>query len=162
MCYAKTESVYLSLGSNLGNSRALIEEALGQIRALNQVTLCKISSFYLTAPVSDIPQPDFINAACLIETTLSPTALYTSLHRIETQLGKTPKPKNAPRLIDIDIIFFGTHFLKTPALCIPHPRWKERLFVILPLLDLIEEITYPLDDKGNCETLQLKKWKKTL
>ena len=157
MSCAKAESVYLGLGSNLGDSRTLIEEALSQIAALAEVKLCKVSAFHRTCPVSDIPQPHFLNAACLLQTTLSPHALYDALHVIEVRLGKRPKPKNAPRLIDIDILLFGTQFVDTGDLSIPHPLWRERLFVLLPLLDITEEITYPVDRVGTCETVQLKK-----
>ena len=153
-----SECVYLSLGSNIGQSCALISAAFTSIAALPEVKLIKTSRLYCTTPVSPIPQRDFINAACTLHTTLSADALYDALHKIEVQLGKVHKHKNAPRAIDIDILFFGTRFYNTPKLCIPHPRWKERLFVLIPLLDLTEEIAFPTSGAGPIETLNLKEF----
>ncbi|MCE5317434.1 MAG: 2-amino-4-hydroxy-6-hydroxymethyldihydropteridine diphosphokinase [Parachlamydia sp.] len=128
--------VYVGLGSNLGDPGALVAEALGLLEALPILSEFEASPFYLTSPVSDLPQPHFINAVCRFKTTLSPLKLFAELQKIERHLGQTPKPKNAPRLIDLDILFFGKERLLTSELEIPHPRWKERLFVLRPLADL--------------------------
>lgn len=148
--------VFLSLGSNLGPSADTILSALRAIEALPGVYDFKASSLHCTAPVSPLPQPDFLNAACCFSTQLTLEALYSFLLTIEEGLGKTPKPKEAPRPIDIDIVLFGTHYLQTPELCIPHPRWLERLFVLLPLAELTDTIVYPIDGAGEIRTLDLR------
>jgi len=140
--------VFLGLGSNLGDSISLVKEALERISSLSGIYDVKSSRLYKTSPVSAQPQPFFINAVCSFKTILSLEDLHQSLLKIEQALGKIPKAKDAPRLIDIDILFYGNTFHRTSTLCIPHPRWKERLFVLLPLLDLCKEMTYPV---SRCE-----------
>ena len=147
--------IYLSLGSNLGPSVDTIERALRSIEALAGIHSFQASSLYRTSPISPIPQAHFINAVCCFETTLTPSDLYNYLHRIEVELGKIAKPKEAPRIIDIDILLFGALFLETPELIIPHPRWQERLFVLLPLQELTKSITYPLNAQGQMRTTLL-------
>lgn len=149
--------VFLSLGSNLGPRADTLHSALRAIEALPQVYDFKASSLHRTDPVSPLPQPDFLNAACRLRTHLTLEALYSFLLIIEEQLGKTPKPKEAPRPIDIDIVLFGTHFLETAELCIPHPRWRERLFVLMPLAELTDTILYPIDDAGETRILDLQR-----
>lgn len=126
--------VYIGLGSNLGDPAGMVAEALRMLEAITSDFTA--SPFYLTSPVSDLPQPDFVNAVCRFKTALSPVELFAELQKIERHLGQSPKPKNAPRLIDLDILFFGQERLLTSVLEIPHPRWKERLFVLRPLADL--------------------------
>jgi 2-amino-4-hydroxy-6-hydroxymethyldihydropteridine diphosphokinase len=152
------ELVYLGLGSNIGNRIAIIEKAILAISKLPGVELLKASRLFVTTPVSDIPQSDYVNAACKLQTSLSAEELFKKLQKIELELGKQQKAKNAPRVIDIDILFFGNTYCETAGLQIPHPRWKERLFVLMPLSDVAKEITYPINDQGLTETLSLKKW----
>lgn len=130
------EIVYLSLGSNLGDSKKLLQSACQSIRILPQVTEVRFSAIYRSAPISPLPQPDYLNLACSLITTLDLFTLFTYLEQIEKNLGKIPKPKDAPRKIDIDILYFGNHTLNSEQLVIPHPKMKERLFVLQPLLDL--------------------------
>lgn len=141
--------VYLSLGSNIGDSCSIIRRALNAIDALAEVKLLCTSSLYRTSPVSHVPQADFINATCALTTSLSPEALYDTLHRIEVLFGKTPKEKYAPRSLDIDILFFGNLFYQTSTLSIPHPHWRERLFVLAPLSEIVKEIQVPLSDDSH-------------
>lgn len=129
-------TVYLSLGGNQENSWETIEKALDALSLLSE-GFFEVSSFYHTSPVGDENQNAFINVACRFQTTLAPKALLEKTQRIENNLGKVPKPKWAPRVIDIDILFYGIHAYADVELEIPHPRWKERLFVLVPLLDLI-------------------------
>lgn len=128
--------VYVGLGSNLGDPIEMVAEALRLLESLPSICEFAASPLYQTAPVSDMPQPDFVNAVCRFKTTLSPAELFADLQRIERRLGQSPKPKNAPRLIDLDILFYGEEHILTEQLEIPHPRWKERLFVLRPLADL--------------------------
>ncbi len=148
--------VYLGLGSNIGDSVAIIKNAIQSISKIPLTRHLKTSRLFLTTPVSDIPQADYINAVCKLQTSLPVEGLFQELQKIEVDLGKKIKPKNAPREIDIDILFFGTVSCDNAQLQIPHPRWKERLFVLMPLWDVTEEITYPIDNKGATETLRLE------
>ena len=149
-------NVFLGLGSNVGDSIAIVRGATGSIAEIPGVYDLKSSRLYRTSPVSDIAQPDFINGAVQLSTTLSAGQLLTALQDVERRWGKLPKPKNAPRPIDIDIIFFGHEQHETPELQVPHPAWKERLFVLIPLLDLTTTVSYP--DDGVISTLDLREY----
>lgn len=135
------EEVYLGLGGNIGDTHAIFDQALQLIQNTPGIYCLKTSSYYLTSPVSPIPQSDYINAVAHFKTSLSPKELFIRLKKIESFLGKIPKIKDAPRIIDLDILFFGCKYLRTQELSIPHPRWMERLFVLVPLSELTEVIT---------------------
>lgn len=130
------EIVYLGLGSNLGDSKDILQKACKSISSLPNTTHVEFSSIYLTSPVSSLPQSDYLNLACSLITTLDPFTLFMYLEQIERSLGKIPKLKDAPRKIDIDILYFGDHILYSEHLIIPHPKIKERLFALQPLLEL--------------------------
>jgi 2-amino-4-hydroxy-6-hydroxymethyldihydropteridine diphosphokinase len=125
---------FIGLGGNVGPTRRLFLQAIKQLR--KHVDGLEISHFYKTSPVSPIPQDDFLNAACKFHTSLSVNALWDLLTQIERELGKVPKERNAPRPIDIDLLFFGNQRIRELGLEVPHPRWSERLFVLRPLADL--------------------------
>lgn len=135
--------VFLSLGSNLGDSVKILDETMAKIAAMPNVDGFKASHYYLTSPVSEIPQDDFVNAACRFHTSLPPSLLLEQLQALELEMGRVRQEKNAPRRIDIDILFYGTKSIKDPGLEVPHPRWMERLFVLTPLLDLVDELSIP-------------------
>lgn len=134
------EIVYLSLGSNLGDSKDILQKACRSINLIPNTTEVKFSSIYLTSPVSPLPQSDYLNLTCSLITTLDPFTLFMYLERIEKTLGKIPKPKDAPRKIDIDILYFGNQILYSEQLIVPHPKIKERLFVLQPLLELTNSL----------------------
>ncbi len=140
---ARVTDVYLGLGGNIGDSEGAVRRAADEIRQLIGVEGAILSHLYRTAPVSPLPQPFYTNAAMRLRTSLNATELLHELQRIEYRLGKRPKPKEAPRIIDIDIILFGMERHALPHLEIPHPRWEERLFVLRPLLDLTERLATP-------------------
>jgi 2-amino-4-hydroxy-6-hydroxymethyldihydropteridine diphosphokinase len=154
------DHVYLSLGSNVGNSLKQIKTAFLEIANISHLYQLRTSRLYRTSPVSPIPQRDYINGVCRFQTTLSACDLFEELRKIEKKLGKENKAKEEPRSIDIDILFFGKEFIHENYLQIPHPRWKERLFVLIPLLDLTETITYPIG-KNEIETLSIKDYIQT-
>lgn len=131
------EKVYVGIGANLGDPFHTIQQAIALIEEIEGVTGLRRSPFYKTSPVSTIAQPDFINAVLSFECTLEPILLFSKLEAIEQLLGKGKKPKNAPRIIDLDLLFYGTLSFVSDRLTIPHPCWKERLFVLVPLLDLV-------------------------
>jgi 2-amino-4-hydroxy-6-hydroxymethyldihydropteridine diphosphokinase len=147
-------NVFIGLGGNIGYSVAVINSALLHIAALPGVQDLKMSSFYRTAPVSDLPQADYVNAVCNFKTTMNPEELFKHLEKIEILHGKAAKPKNAPRILDIDLLFFDSIRYTSDNLEIPHPRWKERLFVLIPLYDLTTTITVP-DSAGDGQTIDL-------
>lgn len=134
------EIVYLGIGSNLGNSRNILQKACKSITSLPNSTAFHFSSIYRTAPISSILQRDYLNLTCSLTTTLDPFTLFSYLEQIEQNLGKIPKPKDAPRKIDIDILYFGDRLLYSQRLIIPHPKIKERLFVLQPLLELTNSL----------------------
>jgi 2-amino-4-hydroxy-6-hydroxymethyldihydropteridine diphosphokinase len=128
--------VYLSLGGNVGDTATILKQALDAIGMLPQIELCQVSRLYRTSPVGVPNQAPYTNLVCCVWTALDPKAFLTQMQAIERQFGKVPKPQAAPRLIDIDIVFYGEYEIKQIGLEIPHPRWKERLFVLIPLLEL--------------------------
>ena len=137
-------TVYVALGSNLGDSKALITQALQSIKALTEVSDLASSRLYVTTPVSAIQQNNYLNAVCRFTTSLSAKELLIHLQQIEIVLGKTTAiEKNSPRYIDLDILLFGTETHHEEGLEIPHPRWSQRLFVLIPLLDLATELQIP-------------------
>lgn len=137
----KPSRIYLGIGGNEGPVMANLEKAIFLLKEIKEFSHFNCSSFYNTAPHEMDHPLWFINAVCSFETTLSPHEVYMITQSIERQLGKIPKPKNMGRSIDIDILFYGSERWQNDTLEIPHPRWKERLFVLVPLADLISEIT---------------------
>ncbi|MGA8164224.1 MAG: 2-amino-4-hydroxy-6-hydroxymethyldihydropteridine diphosphokinase [Waddliaceae bacterium] len=137
------EPVYVALGSNVGNRKAMLMSALKQIRNIAGVDDVVCSNFYQTIPASSIPQERYLNAVCRFKSSGNPKGIFDELERIERMLGKCPKPKEAPRIIDLDLLFFGIESYRGHGLTIPHPRWLERLFVLIPLLDLTDEVSVP-------------------
>lgn len=132
------KTAVVALGGNIGDPLQALKEALERIKKLG--TGLKISKFYKTKPMSSFKQPKFINAVCLFNTELTPSLLMLELELIEKELGKTKKPKDAPRLIDLDLLFYGNTEYEEGGLVVPHPRWKERLFVLVPLFDLMSHV----------------------
>lgn len=129
---------YIGLGSNLGDRRKNIEKVLELIKTIPSVKIVKSSSFFETQPQGCPPaSPDFLNSALKIKTSLSAPALLERLQDIEHRLGrKRTKERNAPRGIDLDILLYGRQKINRPRLIIPHPRLKERPFVLKPLKEI--------------------------
>jgi 2-amino-4-hydroxy-6-hydroxymethyldihydropteridine diphosphokinase len=137
---------YLGLGSNLGERKKNIENALGALREDINISKLKVSSFYETEPIGGPPQGLFINAVAECFYSSSASDLLSLIEKIENKLLRTREGKNSPRTIDIDILLFGEEVYDTPKLKIPHPRIKQRLFVLLPLSEFLPEYrTYALD-----------------
>jgi len=139
--------VYLSLGSNLGDRRKNLKLALREISRLPRTRIWKTSSIYKTGPI--LPpvsptQPDYFNQAAGIETQLAPPVLLGRLLEIEKKLGRVRGRKNAPRIIDIDIVYYGREILAQKGLAIPHPRAAERRFVLRPLCELDPRLLDPV------------------
>ena len=128
----------VALGANLGDAVATLQQALRDMAGLPETQLYKASSLYRSAPYEALG-PDFINAVALVHTQLSPMALLHALQALELQSGRERPFKNAPRTLDLDIIFYGDVSLETPELTLPHPRWHERAFVLQPLVEVWPE-----------------------
>jgi 2-amino-4-hydroxy-6-hydroxymethyldihydropteridine diphosphokinase len=128
----------VAFGANLGDAVATLQQALSDVAGLPETQLLKVSSLYRSAPY-EAQGPDFINAVALVHTQLSPLALLHALQALELQSGRERPYKNAPRTLDLDIIFYGEVSLDTPELTLPHPRWHERAFVLQPLAEVWPE-----------------------
>lgn len=126
----------IALGSNLDNPVQQVEAALQAIAGLQGVTLQARSSCYRTAPVGYAEQPDFINAVCQVNTTLTPQALLGALLEVEQAFGRVRTFRNAPRVLDLDLLLVEGVALDTEFLTLPHPRMHERAFVMLPLAEM--------------------------
>ena len=138
-------TVYLGLGSNLGNRQDNLDKALDLLSHRLQVE--KVSPTYDTEPVGNPDQPRFLNLVCQAHTKLAPTELLTLAKGIESKLGRTFNKANTPRPIDIDILFYGEQVIETPELVIPHPRLTERAFVLIPLAEIAPELVHPVNGK---------------
>ena len=119
-----------ALGSNIGDPKENLDMALALLREATEVT--KISSYYITKPVGYEDQPDFVNAVCIIETALPALDLLKMLNGIEKAMGRERLIKWGPRIIDLDIIQYGSVLSSAEELTLPHPRAHERKFVLEP------------------------------
>jgi len=134
--------VYLSLGSNLGDRRANLKEAL---RLLGEsLEIASVSSVYDTEPVGVGEQPRFLNLVCRVNTDIGPMQLLSLIKGIESSMGRDLSLRNAPRVIDIDIILYGDTIMESPELIIPHPRMRERAFVLVPFAEIAPEVVHPI------------------
>lgn len=142
--------VYLGLGSNMGNRGNNLDKALQLLSERMKVD--KISSVYDTEPVGNVNQPRFLNLVCRAYTRLAPLGLLTLAKAIESKLGRAGK-SDAPRPIDIDILFYDDQVIQTPGLTIPHPRLTKRAFVLVPLAQIAPDLRHPVSNKTVREML---------
>ena len=138
MQVVKPTEAFIGLGANLGDARATVERAIGQIAELPQSRLIHRSSLYRTAPVNSSGD-DYINAVVEIATALAPLELLHHLQGLENQAGRKRPYRNAPRTLDLDILLFGDLQIDSPELTVPHPRLWERAFVVMPLAEVAPE-----------------------
>jgi 2-amino-4-hydroxy-6-hydroxymethyldihydropteridine diphosphokinase len=141
----KTETVYLSLGSNLGNRQDHLDRALKLLS--ERMRLGKVSSIYDTEAVGPVTQPRFLNLACEAFTHLTPEGLLALAKGIEQKMGRHSK-SGEPRVIDIDIILYGDKVIDTRDLVIPHPHMQERSFVLIPLAEIAPDVVHPVLKKS--------------
>jgi 2-amino-4-hydroxy-6-hydroxymethyldihydropteridine diphosphokinase len=134
---------YLGLGSNLGESCDQLRLALADIDALPGTRLLACSSFYRSAPIGFLDQPDFVNAVAKVETMLTPQDQFADLLHIEQHYGRERAFHNAPRTLDLDVLLYGDLQLHEHGLTIPHPQMHHRAFVLLPLLEIAPDCAIP-------------------
>jgi len=135
-------TIYLSLGSNLGNRAANLQAAIAALPSVG-VQPQNLSSFYETAPVDYLDQPWFLNCAVQAETHLAPLPLLHALRSIEDRLGSKKAFAKGPRLLDIDILIYSDQSIAMPELQVPHPRMLDRKFVLVPLAEIAPNLTHP-------------------
>jgi 2-amino-4-hydroxy-6-hydroxymethyldihydropteridine diphosphokinase len=133
--------VYLSLGTNLGQRRRNLEQAIAGLQEVVLVTA--VSPVYETAPWGVTDQPDFYNACLAGYTDSSPQELLLFTKQLEQEIGRTPTSKWGPRLIDIDILLIDDLVMQAGGLTIPHPGLPERAFVLIPLADIAPDVMHP-------------------
>jgi 2-amino-4-hydroxy-6-hydroxymethyldihydropteridine diphosphokinase len=137
-------TVYIALGSNLGDRRASIDAAVVRLDAVPGVRVTRRSSLYETAPVGGpAGQGSYLNAVAEVATTLAPDELLALLQAIEADLGRVRAERDGPRTIDLDILLHGDTVLESPRLTLPHPRLHERLFVLDPLAEIAPGVVHP-------------------
>ncbi len=136
------QRAYIGLGANLGDARAALHAATQALALLPHTHLVAVSHHYRSAPI-DAQGPAFINAVACVDTRRTPLALLSDLQAIEAAAGRQRPFPNAPRTLDLDLLFYGHKPSTSPTLTLPHPRWAQRAFVVLPLLDLLGDDVAP-------------------
>jgi 2-amino-4-hydroxy-6-hydroxymethyldihydropteridine diphosphokinase len=146
-------SVALALGSNLGDREATLVAALEALGAL--IPDLRTSTFHDSAPVGvPSPQPRYLNAAAVGTTTLSARSLLDALLAIERRFGRAREYQNAPRTLDLDLILYGGTVIHEPGLVVPHPRFRDRAFVLAPLVEIAPQMVDPVTGKSIEELLR--------
>jgi 2-amino-4-hydroxy-6-hydroxymethyldihydropteridine diphosphokinase len=135
-------TVYLALGTNVGDRESNLHEAVRQLREAG-VHVNKLSSIYETEPVDYLDQAWFLNAALEAETDLSATELLREMRAIESRMGSAKPFAKGPRLIDLDILLYGEATIDRPELQVPHPRMLARNFVLVPLAEIAPDLRHP-------------------
>ena len=129
----------MAFGANLGDAKGAVLQAIADVGGLASTQLLKASVLYASAPVEAIG-PQFINAVALYNTELPPLDLLDALQRLENTAGRERPYLHAPRTLDLDMIWYGDLTLQSPRLTLPHPRWQQRAFVLVPLAEICPEL----------------------
>lgn len=149
------KQVFLSAGSNLGSRYDYLRSARALLGQMAETRVLRCSPYYETQP-EGVPneQPLFLNAVWEIETSLSAADLLKNLQAIEDQLERTRPYENAPRTVDLDILFYGDEMIQDEKLQVPHPRLQERYFVLKPLCDLAPKMRHPQLEKNMSQLMK--------
>lgn len=131
-------TAFVALGANLGDARKTVLVAAQALGCIPATTLLQVSPLYRTAPWQ-ASGPDFINAVAKVSTNLSAPDLLSELQALELAAGRERPYPNAPRTLDLDLLFYGEASMASPRLTLPHPRWQERAFVLAPLAAIAPE-----------------------
>lgn len=139
---------YIGIGSNVGDRAGFCRKAVEALRAAPSIEVTAVSSLYETAPVGGPPQRSFVNVVVGVETPLEPRQLLDACQGIEHRLGREPSDiRWGPRVADLDILLYGAEKVSEPDLEIPHPRLKERRFVLVPLLEIDPDAVDPWETR---------------
>ena len=144
---ASLDPCAIGLGSNLGNSIAILTGAIERLKIHPQIELLAVSSWYLTAPVGP-PQPDYVNGCATIETSLAPLDLLAVFQSIEAEFGRVRKEVWGARTLDLDLLLYGDRIIDLPTLQIPHPHMCDRAFVLIPLAQIAPARIEPRSGKS--------------
>lgn len=143
MSSSELAKVYIGIGSNLETPMQQLKSAVAALRKIPDTTLCQLSNIYQTAPIGPAGQPDYTNAAALLETALTPEALLDELQKIELNQGRVRKERWGPRTLDLDIILYAGMTIRTTRLHVPHIEMENRNFVLIPLMDINPDLILP-------------------
>lgn len=151
---SRMETAYLGLGANLGDRLTQLKQAIELLHHTSGIRVTRISSVYETDPVGYLNQPCFYNLVIEVKTTLTPSALLSVILQAEKKLHRVREVRWGPRTIDIDILLYGDRVIEQEDLQVPHPRMKERAFVLVPLLELAGNRVIP----GTDQTVEQLAW----
>lgn len=148
------EPVFIALGSNLGDSARHIRDAVALLDRSDGFDVLAVAPLYESAPMYVEDQPSFVNTCLVGRSSIGPEALLALLKSVEKEIGRQATYRNGPRVIDLDIVYFGQEVFETTELCIPHPRRLERIFVLQPLVDLAPGFIDPETGEAVADALQ--------
>jgi 2-amino-4-hydroxy-6-hydroxymethyldihydropteridine diphosphokinase len=168
--FTDSSEAYIALGANLGDREATLKEAISLLDEHPGITVLRCSNMYETDPVGYADQPDFVNMAIALQTTLAPEALLDVMLQTEQVLGRKRIIKNGPRTVDLDLLWVEGQQSATAHLALPHPRMFERAFVLVPLADIVptgeasglyrrvHDVLEQMDDKGGVRYWKACNW----
>lgn len=145
---------FIALGSNLGDRKAYLDQALTGLRAQPRVKVLAVSSYLETAPYGPVAQDPFLNAVCQVETTLSPEALLDVMQALEEAAQRKRTLHWGPRTLDLDLLFYDQAILGTDRLVVPHPDLENRFFVLQPLCELAPHYRHPISHRTMAQLLE--------
>lgn len=145
----KPQIAFISVGSNIGDKKENCLRAIELIAEKGHTELVAKSAYYQTSPVDNTNQEWFVNAVVKVSTSLDPFGLLDELLAIEDAMGRQREgvPRFGPRIIDLDLIFYGQQWIESPRLVVPHPRMQKRRFVLAPICDIDPELSHPISKK---------------
>ncbi|BAQ64210.1 2-amino-4-hydroxy-6-hydroxymethyldihydropteridine diphosphokinase [Geminocystis sp. NIES-3709] len=154
MTNIKKFSCAIALGSNLGDSLTILNNAVNKLANTTEIEVISRSTWHKTKPIGP-PQPDYLNGCISIQTTYLPQELLSYLLEIEQEFGRERKERWGARTLDLDIILYDNLVINSPNLEIPHPRMRDRVFVLMPLTEIASNWIDPITQLTVCQLLEL-------